>query len=73
MNLCSIAKVLLQLFGFEDSESDIYWLFSGFAKQWEANMSSIHKMVRVVNLFAQYAIRFIVQCLSLLSLEGQCL
>ena len=45
MNLSSIAKVMLHLFDFEESESDIYWLFSGFAKQWEMKLSNIDKMV----------------------------
>lgn len=43
MNLSAIAKAILDLF--EDSESDVYWLFSGFVKVWEAKLARINDMV----------------------------
>ncbi len=63
MNLSLIAKVILHFFNFEESESEIYWLFSGFAKQWEAKLSNLDKMVRhcstVGILYINYRISFI--------------
>lgn len=39
---------MLHLFDFEELESEIYWLFSGFAKQWETKLSNLDKMVAIL-------------------------
>ena len=38
-----IAKVILELF--EETESDRYWAFSGFAKLWEMKLARAERMV----------------------------
>ena len=43
VNLNAIAIVIVKLF--EESEVDIYWLFSGFAKLWETKLTHVDKMV----------------------------